>query len=275
MPRSRPLDPTVAALLQPGRAADHFARGVPASREALCAEMSRLAYCGNRRTVERALRRAGLSLAGAFGGRVGPRAVLATGSDLAVLAFRGTADPIDVLVDLAAHRMRWNAAEGVAGTVHAGFAAALGLLWDDVSAALAPIQEPLWITGHSLGGALAVLAATRAPAEAVVTFGAPRVGDAAFALFVNGLPARALRYVNCCDLVPGLPPEVLGFRHAGRLRYIDAAGDVHARSRRAFRADDVRAARGRYLRGPARTFGNATTRDLADHAAVNYVSALA
>ncbi len=86
-----------------------------------------------------------------------------------------------------------------------------------------------WFTGHSLGGALAVIAATdvalRAsalPSETpspplsvgCVTFGAPRAGDAAFAaVAARILPAdRCVRVVHAGDAVPTLP-LAWRFRH--------------------------------------------------------------
>jgi hypothetical protein len=106
------------------------------------------------------------------------------------------------------------------------------------------------ITGHSLGGALAVLCAHILQAEgwtvhSVYTFGQPRVGDRAFAAAYNGLKAgqasslsfetdrpdacptlgsQTFRLVNENDIVPRLPGWVLGYRHAGQHEFITAAG---------------------------------------------------
>ncbi|KAK0578000.1 hypothetical protein LWI29_003539 [Acer saccharum] len=72
-------------------------------------------------------------------------------------------------------------------------------------------EVSLTITGHSLGGALAVLnayeAATTIPGIFinVISFGAPRVGNIAFKEKLNQLGVKTLRVVVKQDLVPKLP----------------------------------------------------------------------
>lgn len=110
--------------------------------------------------------------------------------------------------------------------IHHGFQQALEAAWDQVKAAL-PRDEPrrsVWFIGHSLGGALAALAAKRAndefaiEAEAVYVFGMPRVGDAAFSdQYERILGSRTFRFVHGDDIVAGAPPSELGYRHNGRL----------------------------------------------------------
>eukprot|EP00747_Dinoflagellata_sp_TGD_P170710 gnl/TRDRNA2_/TRDRNA2_202970_c0_seq1.p1 gnl/TRDRNA2_/TRDRNA2_202970_c0~~gnl/TRDRNA2_/TRDRNA2_202970_c0_seq1.p1 ORF type:complete len:439 (+),score=56.07 gnl/TRDRNA2_/TRDRNA2_202970_c0_seq1:90-1406(+) len=66
------------------------------------------------------------------------------------------------------------------------------------------------VTGHSLGGALATLAAfdlatTRGYEVRCVVWGAPRVGDAAFVARYNAAVAKHARFVNKFDIVPRVP----------------------------------------------------------------------
>jgi len=84
-------------------------------------------------------------------------------------------------------------------------------------------QKPLFITGHSLGAALAALAAQMAlaadtPPRAVYVFGMPRTGGLRFqASYDASLGALTYRLVHGIDLVARVPPSSLGFRHVGRL----------------------------------------------------------
>jgi predicted lipase len=107
------------------------------------------------------------------------------------------------------------AAAGVGARFHRGFLGALAEVWEPLSGAVqAAIDErerPLWVTGHSLGGAIALLAAWRLqrqfiPVHEVVTFGAPMIGNAAAAeAFQREFPNRIYRYVDIEDPVPLLP----------------------------------------------------------------------
>ena len=93
--------------------------------------------------------------------------------------------------------------------VHRGFARALDDVWSAVDAELTALrrerpQRTFWFTGHSLGGALATLAAQRcAYATALYTFGAPLVGDAAFA---QAFSVPAFGFVNGKDCICSNPP---------------------------------------------------------------------
>jgi triacylglycerol lipase len=106
------------------------------------------------------------------------------------------------------------------GKVHSGFLKAFSetspLITELVANRLA--GQRIWLTGHSLGGALATLAAAYLGAEAIqglYTYGCPRVGDAAFASI---LPAQSyIRFVHRDDWVPTVPPGILGYVHAGTL----------------------------------------------------------
>src|SRR5207249_4492483 len=84
--------------------------------------------------------------------------------------------------------------------------------------------QKLWLTGHSLGGALATLAAAHLGRDAVqglYTYGCPRVGDVKF---TSVLPeASHFRFVHRRDWVVEQPPEFLGYVHAGTLRQVSGA----------------------------------------------------
>jgi len=109
--------------------------------------------------------------------------------------------------------------------VHRGFGSAHAAAWPTVSKALEdPQATPVLFGGHSLGGALAVLAAWAAGEElglapsATYTFGMPRVGAAQFARKFNQAQGRrTYRLVYGADIVPTVPPPGLAFRHIGRM----------------------------------------------------------
>jgi hypothetical protein len=110
--------------------------------------------------------------------------------------------------------------------VHRGFVEALGRVWEDMAPHLKGLREPLYMTGHSMGGALAQLAAWYHRPQAVYSFGAPRVGDAGFG---DRMAAVSIyRLVNNRDIVPELPPSsrLRTFRSAGRLVLIDRRGRI-------------------------------------------------
>lgn len=218
------LDRSWDAVLRPGEAADHFRTPSPPFRPASrsfdpvnawwLGELAGLVYRRGpeedpiRRGLpprERVLASAGLletaaiTNAGVFCALVRPQGPEPA---FAAAVFRGTtrdsrwADVLDA---------RPAALRG-GGRVHRGFHNALERLWPGLEPRLRAFPGPWFYAGHSLGGALALLAAVRRPARAVYTFGAPRVGDA-------DLMARLLRQahfhlVTPWDPVPHLPRPV-------------------------------------------------------------------
>jgi len=106
-------------------------------------------------------------------------------------------------------------AAGVGARFHKGFVDAIAEIWEPLAAAveagLTSNDRPLWITGHSLGGALALLAAWLfkrrfVQVHEVCTFGAPMIGNReACAAFDREFAGRIFRYVNGRDPVPKLP----------------------------------------------------------------------
>ena len=98
---------------------------------------------------------------------------------------------------------------GMPGRVHEGFSASLESLEGQIEL-FAQESPPRIYCGHSKGGAMAQLAAfyycqTRARPCVCVTFGAPRVADAAFASAFDESGVSLVRYENHGDVVPMVP----------------------------------------------------------------------
>jgi triacylglycerol lipase len=175
------------------------------------------------------------------------QAWLATSPAAIVVAFRGTESPttIDGLKDilltdamnlLVVPEGRLGvdlAAAGVGARFHKGFVDAIGEIWEPlVSAVESEVRRrdrPVWLCGHSLGGALALLAAWLfkrrfVSVQEVCTFGAPMIGNrVAREAFNRELAGRVFRYVNGRDPVPKLPAMSLAanaFEHVDDQRLL-------------------------------------------------------
>jgi len=168
-----------------------------------------------------------------------------------VLVFRGSQQAADWGTNFK-FRMKQFAITGTAqeaaiptGEVHRGFQDA----WQSVEKRVVyqlhkwwTPETQLWITGHSLGGALAALAATSLEYQGfavagLYTFGQPRVGDWPFTRQVNGrMGDRMFRYVNNNDIVPLIPPQFNPanpgrlYGHMGQFRYFGWRGKLHETS---------------------------------------------
>ena len=138
----------------------------------------------------------------------GTQAILATDDRFIVLAFRGTeATSIkDIKADAKARTTQCE----TGGRIHVGFKEAFEEVALDIQKKLDEdeFQEmSLLITGHSLGGALATIAAKKLSHKggvaACYTFGAPRVGDEQW---IAHIKAPVYRLVNAADCVTMLPP---------------------------------------------------------------------
>ena len=196
-----------------------------------------------------------------------------------VLAFRGTASLEDWMTDGRAVQVK---SAAYPGQVHSGFAAALEVIWPGLQP-LVPAGRPLFVTGHSLGGALATLAAVRlldagCDVRAVYTYGSPRVGDLDF---YDGYRPMTYRFVNNDDIVPHVPMETLllavrpiGFRqfsykHVGTPRYLDRHGQLGEG------ASDWDSKKDLVFNALIRNRGEPGPRAAEDHRIKNYIAAIA
>jgi len=159
---------------------------------------------------------------------------------LAIIAFRGT-EPINLASWLTDAEVITTRLKDTQGQVHGGFLANLEAVWDGIASELQRARrdahpvEAIYITGHSLGGAMAVLAAAKlmgtewaSKLRGVYTFGQPAVGDQAFADWGREKFGDILfRHVYARDIVPRLPPASTGaFAHFGTEYHSRSAGSA-------------------------------------------------
>ena len=165
------------------------------------------------------------------------QAFIAGNDKLIVLAFRGT-EPSklkDVLADADILKL-----QDLGGRIHRGFYEALQFVWEDILDKIVEFQDnsqSILIAGHSLGAALATLAAAKLKhdkdiiANGIYTFGSPRVGDPAFQNNYDEIFAdRHFRFVNNNDVVTRVAPSFhpFNYKHVGKMLYFDVKGTLHS-----------------------------------------------
>jgi len=150
---------------------------------------------------------------------------VATKEDLVLVCYRGTAGVRDWLRDLTIYGTTLPY-----GRIHAGFYHGFAQARHQVETVLERFgvqNSKLVIAGHSLGGALATVAAAQWTADetyhvsSVYTFGQPAVGKRGFPNFVRSrFGNRLFRFVNDDDIVARVPPT---YRHVGTLKKLDGS----------------------------------------------------
>jgi triacylglycerol lipase len=186
-------------------------------------------------------------------------AIAASCDKFAVLAFRGTKDFKNWMTDLQATPtpFSWLFEGGPeVGQVHGGFGHVLRDAWGQIAAAVEVVaprpattadlttlvspQRTLWVTGHSLGGALAVLAgaafsmwsgASIRSVNGIYTFGQPRIGLYPFCgNYDHLLELKTFRFVNNQDLVPRVPFRGWDYADMGEMIHFTSDGTPQRQS---------------------------------------------
>lgn len=191
-------------------------------------------------------------------------AIMGSGNDTVVVSFRGTASNANIMTDLKAWSVRYEphpyltSSDTLGGSdnalsskvfkapvrVHKGFYQAwtaegfntrvIDSVVERVNGMIANGSEPskikIYVTGHSLGGALAVLASVEVkialPSQhiEVYTFGAPRVGNVAFGTYCNALIPDNWHIVGTNDPVARIPKG--SYKRSGQRVTLGSLGNV-------------------------------------------------
>jgi triacylglycerol lipase len=143
-----------------------------------------------------------------------------TSSSYNIIALRGTQSDFEWTLDATIPQVPvplvwYSDGKFQIAKVHLGFLIFFAMLADQILAAAKQFNPalPCLVTGHSLGGALAVLASpalrilSLLPTVQMYSYAGPRVGDPAFVDAYNFWVPQSYRVVNLADLIPMLPPS--------------------------------------------------------------------
>lgn len=203
-----------------------------------------------------------------------------------IVAFRGTDERADLQTNVAAlpTATTW-------GRVHNGFQKATDSFWPELPIHVGDASaraQPIWLSGHSLGGAIATLATAKLTADSglniqsLYTFGQPPAGYIKFTKRLRTeLSGRYFRIVNHRDAVVEMG-GLGGFsKHAGQLRYFDRCGSLHTEPNvadslveAAVEVGSILSSFGSLLRGKTHAYVQHATRPVTSHFMAHYLQLL-
>ncbi|KMJ57705.1 hypothetical protein AB685_12670 [Bacillus sp. LL01] len=134
--------------------------------------------------------------------------------DAIVVSFRGTQTDLDWISDAEIFQRPFPYSGSSNLLVHGGFLSVYESMRDELLNSMNKLDpsKTLFVTGHSLGGALATLFSldcainSKFPSIYMYNYGSPRIGDEAFSRVYNEYVPASIRFVNLADLVPFVPP---------------------------------------------------------------------
>ena len=160
------------------------------------------------------------------------QAILVEHEDYLCMGFRGTDELKDWLDNINVKRKKM-----LLGKFHAGFANSLKDVWKPLFNKYQELRQkkkrPLFLTGHSLGGSIATVAAARLihqdlPFISVYTFGQPRTVDRRTARVFNAeAKSRFFRFHNNNDIITRVPSRTAGYSHVGTCVYVTQEITLH------------------------------------------------
>lgn len=188
------------------------------------------------------------------------------------IAFRGT-DEIDDWLD----NLKAFSTDQLFGGFHYGFFSSLEDVWKPIDMKCRFLQQqkkrPIFFTGHSLGGAMATVAAAKyiyedKPFNNLYTFGQPRVVTRETARILNS-ECRSIyfRFHNNNDIVTRVPARLMGYSHAGSYLYISEEKEIHPEAGFWFKFVD-------YIDGAIESLKEKGIDGIEDHNMDNYLEAV-
>ncbi len=203
------------------------------------------------------------------------QAALIEHADYLCMAFRGTDEKVDWLDNIKAFPEHV-----LFGSFHRGFWNSLLDVWEgmfdrynELNKDKRKTKRPLFLTGHSLGGAMATVAAAQLihndlPFISVYTFGQPRVMSRDTSRIFNvEAKNRFFRFQNNNDIVTRVPSRMMGYSHVGSYIYISEKEKLHDDPGFWFRFLD-------YHRGALKDFTEFGFDGVKDHEMANYLAAV-
>lgn len=141
------------------------------------------------------------------------------------LVFRGTDEPADWMDNINAFPE-----QALFGAFHRGFLHSVQDIWDPLFARYSDLNRKkpraLFVTGHSLGGAMATVASSMLIQEdeaftSTYTFGQPRAITRETGRVYNvEAKSKTFRFQNNNDIVTRAPARIMGYTHVGTFLYI-------------------------------------------------------
>lgn len=160
------------------------------------------------------------------------QAALVEHENYLALVFRGTDERADWIDNLNAFPE-----QALFGAFHRGFLHSVMDIWDTLFSQYSVLngQKPrgLFLTGHSLGGAMATVASSILIQQdeaftSTYTFGQPRVVTRDTARVYNvEAKSKTYRFQNNNDIVTRAPARVMGYSHVGTFLYITHQRQIH------------------------------------------------
>lgn len=150
-----------------------------------------------------------------------------TDSDSIIFAFRGTEPDTfnDVQADLKVFPVK-DGPEGLDARIHRGFKDEVDTLWKPITKWLKENgkNKQVYTCGHSLGGAMSGICASRIDGSICYNYGCPRIGTNKWGKLFNKNHTM-YRFVNDRDIVPRIPPAWMRYKHVGDLFHINKDGN--------------------------------------------------